>query len=580
MHYDVRRFYGVTLTREGEKIKQYGGEVFTDDDKERVRRLMRPWIFGFKYNGDFCDYSYECSSRFCHKGRCQTNTCSSNADCVSGFEHCYGGTCCFDPCKLERKTCGVKGVWTWTCESCESCDHDNPTNKCKQDGNSRSISCLSGEDPPRAYRAITIKANPGLCVDVEPGGNNNVHIIRCHGHINQKFRMDKQGFIHSQYENHKCLEYDRDDSGRNVRYARCIGTLNQRWVFDKKTDQLKTQEGHDLCLDFAPSGANLYMGPCHSNWNQKFVWTPSPMLGRSPHLANHVWLVSRQYGTCVDAQRHHTADEIHGYHNLYLNPCHKNANQKFLFAATQQVDVYSIRTQDTNLCMDWNFGNPNANIYESKCHDGRNQQWKIEWVDTKYFVLRSVHDSNRCADVLGSRNTHGNAGNIYSYRCTGGMNQQWKAAAVLPRPRPTPKPTPAPTKASAEVYLKNPFHQKYVRARSDAHDVDIAPAPFGQEKWFMEKQPDGRYTFRSYRGTYLRGFDASNGWAVDTAPAALGLEQWSVHSEGGRYCLRSHGGRFLRFYSEANDIIQATACLGDETIVFVSTATRREISPP
>ena len=90
--------------------------------------------------------------------------------------------------------------------------------------------------------------------------------------------------------------------------------------------------------------------------------------------------------------------------------------------------IYTVISKN-NMCVDVSGSSSanSANIVQSSCNGGNNQQWKFTSKGDGFYELQAVH-SNKCLDVAGVSNDNG--ANIHQWDCSNGANQQWKPTAI------------------------------------------------------------------------------------------------------------------------------------------------------
>ena len=225
------------------------------------------------------------------------------------------------------------------------------------------------------------------------------------------------------------------------------------------------------CMDWSMSGDNnVYMFPCHSNDNQKWLWSGRNTLHSPENLeycltalsnndvgmrlcsfgADQIWtrtasneILGRE-GLCLDhnfVNNNVFMTDCHGgsnqkfyFHkrtpahlmslfnkecvdvithtgtdNVYMHPCHDGTNQKWILGRDETLQS----SWKLSKCLDWNHGDPNNNVYLYDCHNGKNQKWYFDDIGR----LRTRHDSTMCLDV------NLNTKNLYMHKCHLGSNQ-------------------------------------------------------------------------------------------------------------------------------------------------------------
>lgn len=130
---------------------------------------------------------------------------------------------------------------------------------------------------------------------------------------------------------------------------------------------IKSRSGWEMCLDYDGSNRNLYLHPCHGSDNQLFYWVGNTLRNRAagPH-----YCADMAMGSGNGAHAHHNGGKFHGYGNLYMSRCHFGKNQEF------KVEDGHIKNLQDNWCVDaTNYDH--KNVWVHKCHSGSNQDWTI-----------------------------------------------------------------------------------------------------------------------------------------------------------------------------------------------------------
>lgn len=409
----------------------------------------------------------------------------------------------------------------------------------------------------------------GLCMDWHVF-NDNVYGRSCHGGNNQKWVLAADKTIRSPHGLNMCL--DHHTGNNNVYMNKCHGGNNQKWE-QTSSGELKSLHDSSMCLDwfFKNHNGNLYMHSCHGGSNQKFYLGD----GCDDESCDYKFLLTQQDNLCTDMNLDSK--------NVYMRSCHLGDNQLW----NLKDGLLKVR-HDPTLCLEWEGSNENVRM--SRCNPGKQKQmWYFQGEE-----IKSNADSEKCLDY------HPGTKNIYMHTCNGGPNQKFKfqrcpkgyelqsgtctacSFTCASKSRPSSDEVCPNSQADCvwlpqKVFVRNPIHTRYLRAVSKT-SVDSAPDPLGQEKWEVIRHGTNSFSFRSFNGQYLRAQSANQGGQVDLVPHDSTYEKWEVVEESGRKCLKSVHGTYLRFPSHVWEIMQAAACLGDETIEFLDVDSKQPIS--
>ncbi|MEU7876321.1 lectin [Dactylosporangium sp. NPDC049140] len=127
-----------------------------------------------------------------------------------------------------------------------------------------------------------------------------------------------------------------------------------------------------------------------------------------------VEVVGGASGRCLDVSGQSTANGA----QVQLYDCHGQANQRFTYTASKQLQVYG------NKCLDANGrGTTNGTtVIIWDCNGQSNQQWNVNTNGTVTGV-----QSGLCLDASGAATANGTK--IVIWSCNGGTNQQWSLRA-------------------------------------------------------------------------------------------------------------------------------------------------------
>ena len=134
-------------------------------------------------------------------------------------------------------------------------------------------------------------------------------------------------------------------------------------------------------------------------------------------------LIASHSGGCVDV----SGESLNDGASIVQWQCHNGDNQQWRLEVV--ADGYSrIVSRHSGKCLDvsGNSLDDGASIIQWQCHGGENQQWRLELVADfgGYFYARIVsRHSGKCLDVSGGSADDG--ASIIQWQCHGGENQNW-----------------------------------------------------------------------------------------------------------------------------------------------------------
>lgn len=267
---------------------------------------------------------------------------------------------------------------------------------------------IAANVPSGSFKLIRSMMVENKCLDTSGGANNGANIIVWDCGLqnnNQKWRMDKQGYIHPFNDASKCLNLRGNSTatGTAIEIAECsLQSPSQRWALHAD-NSIRPKMDTNKCLDTPAvgNGSKIHLWDCHGGYNQQ-------------------WLLFSQMSNYFDAASHlcmDTSGSTRNGQNLHMWGCDSNnANQPWAMDVKGRIRPYS----NPNKCIDPE-GPSTANKTPLQNWDCIDDYDYHNWVRYNDGSIRSARDINQCFDLPYS--TQGSY--IHLWQCFGGLNQRW-----------------------------------------------------------------------------------------------------------------------------------------------------------
>lgn len=305
-------------------------------------------------------------------GYCDKSDAYNTAIC--GWD---GGDCCEKVCGDGQYTCGYAGY------------------DCKDPAITRGVAIVSEKN--------------GECLGVARDGSKNANVWKCVGTGNQQWVYDHSTKQIQSIESDDCLDMSTSSSySYNVYMHSCHDGDNQKWTYDAATDAFKSVRSPSKCLDMS-SSKNVYMHNCHHGTNQKWQ-VPDSFFMSNTRKNGFIWLNSKNL-LCLEMRE---SDK-----NVFLGSCDSNTMlNKWVHYPNREI-----RSASNNWCLDYSYNT--GNLYVHPCHGNANQKWTVA---NNGYALRSDYyywpwDPWMCVEA--SASTHGSNVVMKECKSSGRDLQRW-----------------------------------------------------------------------------------------------------------------------------------------------------------